>query len=251
MGSNQRLHKIETSLTPQQAILLWIKEAHSHPTLESYAKWLSENPETRSPFRFGEKAIDAIEKSASRQKQHDTRQIVSQAMQEYEFLYHLFLDTNVHFHTTAREKSLWSQLLLERIKIFKGVEAEIDMEDVSYWKELFLGFYAETYIESATLKLLSQKHYSGNGLLFQDLVFQMECRLRLGHFLHETFNDFCHDRSDITPIDLTTFESGLHTHINQKLKAMTALARAEVLVKWGRREDGVALVEKHLFSPAV
>jgi len=60
MGSNQRLLKIETALTPQQAILLWIKEAHSHPTMENYAKWLSENPETRSPFRFGEKCVIRI-----------------------------------------------------------------------------------------------------------------------------------------------------------------------------------------------
>ncbi len=47
MRANQRLYKIETELTPQQAILLWIKEAHSHGTLENYVKWLSEKPDVR------------------------------------------------------------------------------------------------------------------------------------------------------------------------------------------------------------
>jgi hypothetical protein len=248
MGSDQRLHKIETTLTPSQAALLWINEAHAHQNMEGYVKWLSEGPTTRSPFRFVENAIDALEDSGGRQKPENKQKIVTQAKQEYEFLYHLFIDVNSHLMRTAREKSLWAQLLLERLGNIKSGLDELGPEDVSGWKNLFLGFYAEIYVESRSFKVLSQRYYPGHEILFRDSVLQMESLERVAKILYVSFNAFCDDRKDITPIDLPAVENQLQPHIDQKVKNMTNMAKAEVLVKWGRREDGIALIEKQAFG---
>ncbi len=248
MGSSQRLNKIETELTPQQAILLWINESHSHGTLESYVKWLSEKSDERSPFRFGEKSIAAIGKSLAKQKPSEKQKVLNQAMQDYEFLYHLFLNLNAHFQSTCREKYFWSQLLIEHLVGLKKPDGVTDLEAIESWKDLFFGFYAETFMENESLRIVMRNHYSGHELLFPDLVFQLGARIRLSHFLHETFNDFFHDQGDITPIDVISFEESLRPQVGAKVKAMADLARAEVLVRWGKREQGLSLVEPYIFS---
>ena len=248
MGSSQRLHKIETTVTPRQAALLWINEAHAHPNLEDYAKWLSESSAARSPFRFVENAIDAFEKSADQQKPEDQQKVATQARQEYVFLYNLFLNINTHVMKTVREKSLWVQLLLERLGTIKLGLDEVDLEEVSYWKKLFFGFYGETYVETRSFEILKQKYYPGHEILFSDLALKMESLERVAKILLESFNVFCDGRKDISPIDLRVFESQLQPHLDQKVKNMADLAKAEVLVRWGRRSEGAALVKKQVFG---
>jgi hypothetical protein len=248
MGSSQRLHKIETTVTPRQAALLWINEAHAHSNMEDYVKWLSENPAAKSPNRFVENAIDAFEKSADNQKPEDQQKVVTQARQEYVFLYHLFLNINSHVMKTVREKSLWVQLLLERLGTLKSGLDEVDLEEVSNWKKLFFGFYGETYVETRAFKVLNQKYYPGHEILFSDLTLKMESLERVAKILLESFNVFCNGREDLTPIDLSAFENQLQPHLDQKVKDMADLAKAEVLVTWGRREAGASLIKKQVLD---
>ena len=47
----QRLGKVETALTPQQAVRQWLQEAHQHHSLTAYAAYLKTQPwrSTRCP----------------------------------------------------------------------------------------------------------------------------------------------------------------------------------------------------------
>ncbi len=52
MGSgNRRLDKLESQLTPTQAILLWMAEAHQFQTLEEYAGHMETQPDDAWPLR--------------------------------------------------------------------------------------------------------------------------------------------------------------------------------------------------------
>ena len=48
--TKSRLEKIENSLTPKQAILAWVHEAHKFTTLDDYGAWLAKHPEQRPPL---------------------------------------------------------------------------------------------------------------------------------------------------------------------------------------------------------
>ncbi len=51
MGTNkQRLAKIETSLTPKQAVLLWMEEAHKAGSVHKYALSLKGQPDSAFPL---------------------------------------------------------------------------------------------------------------------------------------------------------------------------------------------------------
>ncbi len=52
MGSrNSRLDKLESHLTPKQAVLLWMAEAHQFQTLEEYASHMKTQPDDAWPIR--------------------------------------------------------------------------------------------------------------------------------------------------------------------------------------------------------
>ena len=49
-GQRTRLDKVETSLTPAQAVLLWMQEAHAFGSMRAYAEWVVEQPAASYPL---------------------------------------------------------------------------------------------------------------------------------------------------------------------------------------------------------
>lgn len=48
--AKRRIDKLETGLTPKQAILLWLQEAHAFDTIEEYAHQLKDQPDSAAPL---------------------------------------------------------------------------------------------------------------------------------------------------------------------------------------------------------
>ena len=49
-GGMRRVEKLETGLTPKQAILLWLQEAHAFNTIEAYVRHLKTQPDSAWPI---------------------------------------------------------------------------------------------------------------------------------------------------------------------------------------------------------
>ena len=49
-GGMRRVEKLETGLTPKQAILLWLQEAHAFNTIEEYVRHLKTQPDSDAPI---------------------------------------------------------------------------------------------------------------------------------------------------------------------------------------------------------
>jgi hypothetical protein len=63
-SSKRRLDKLEVSLTPKQAILLWMEEAHRHDTMEQYARSLKPGPDSAWPLAIlPDKVSKAVEQA--------------------------------------------------------------------------------------------------------------------------------------------------------------------------------------------
>ena len=48
-GGKRRVEKLETGLTPKQAILLWLQEAHAFNTIAEYVRHLKTQPDSAAP----------------------------------------------------------------------------------------------------------------------------------------------------------------------------------------------------------
>jgi hypothetical protein len=103
------LEKIEVSLTPKQAILLWLEEAHRYDTMEQYARSLKPGPESAWPLaELPDKVSKAVEQAMKGRPKAEVARVVRQAVRDVLFLFHLhqqvnqkFMEENRHFWTKA------------------------------------------------------------------------------------------------------------------------------------------------------
>ena len=47
---NRRVEKLETGLTPKQAIMMWLQEAHAFKNIEEYVRHLKNQPDSAAPL---------------------------------------------------------------------------------------------------------------------------------------------------------------------------------------------------------
>jgi hypothetical protein len=110
-SSARRLDKLQSSLTPKQAFLLWMSEAHQYRCLEDYINALRQGPESAWPLaRLPEQVAKATEKAMKGMPKEDVANAVREAVRDVVFLFHLHQGVNRHFREEQRMLSL--QLLL-------------------------------------------------------------------------------------------------------------------------------------------
>jgi hypothetical protein len=105
----RRLDKIQVSLTPKQAVLLWMEEAHQHDTIEQYCQALKPFPEANLPLaRLPDQVTKAVEQAMKGRPKEAVALMVRQAVRDVVFLFHLhqqvnrkFLEEDRHFWTRA------------------------------------------------------------------------------------------------------------------------------------------------------
>jgi hypothetical protein len=74
----RRIAKVEASLTPEQAVLRWLAEAHAFPTLADYVRSLIGGPETAWPLVAIPRQLEASIRTVHRR---DTVAVLVGAMQ--------------------------------------------------------------------------------------------------------------------------------------------------------------------------
>jgi hypothetical protein len=89
-SSRRRLDKLQVSLTPKQAVLLWMEEAHQYDTIEQYCLSLNPFPKANLPLaRLPDQVIKAVEQVMKGQPKEAVARVVRQAVRDVVFLFHL------------------------------------------------------------------------------------------------------------------------------------------------------------------
>ncbi len=90
MTTNRRVQKLESGLTPKQAFLLWIQEAHSFDSIEDYIGHLKTQPDSAWPMARLPDHVDAEVKERLKGKpREEINRAVRQAWRDVLFLFHL------------------------------------------------------------------------------------------------------------------------------------------------------------------
>ena len=99
----RRIEKIEESLTPRQAVVLWLEEAAQLGSLRDYVLSIKDGPDAAFPlFRLS----------------HQVEQAVRGAVLDVAFLFHLVLQINGRELTDRRGNCLHLMLVIERLHSF-------------------------------------------------------------------------------------------------------------------------------------
>ena len=117
--SKRRLHKLEGSLGPKQAVLHWLGEAHAAGSLPTYVASLIDQPEAAQPFAALPRRVqDSVWHRMRGEPRSAIETAMDEAVADAVFLLRLVLGLNVHIDAVLRLESLrrtavywWSRAL--------------------------------------------------------------------------------------------------------------------------------------------
>jgi hypothetical protein len=94
-SSKRRLDQLEVSLTPKQAILRWMEEAHQYDTMEQYVQALKDGPDSAWPMAMLlQQTAGAVEQAMKGRPRQEIARGVRQAVRDVLFLFHLHQQVN-------------------------------------------------------------------------------------------------------------------------------------------------------------
>jgi hypothetical protein len=106
-ATDRRLDQLAGQLTPQQAVLLWMAEAHPYQTLSAYVDSLKDAPDTKYPMMWlPERVTQAVRSAMKGEKPEVIRRAERWAVREVAFLFSLQLQVNTRLWGEWRAMSL-------------------------------------------------------------------------------------------------------------------------------------------------
>src|SRR5687767_13821448 len=116
-SKRSRVEKLEHSLTPKEAAILWIEEAHAFPTLVAYAASLVGKPHSRFPlFRLSEQVESAVRVRFQGSDPDWVDAEVRRSVRDVVFLAHLHFGANTRVMEAHRGNLMQLLFLTERIR---------------------------------------------------------------------------------------------------------------------------------------
>jgi hypothetical protein len=117
--SKRRLDKLEGSLSPKEAVIHWLTEAHTYGSLPAYVESLIDQPDTAQPFIAVPAQVEkAVFESMRGQRSAFVKKVMREATGDTVFLLRLVIGLNVHVEETLRVERLrhaalywWSRAL--------------------------------------------------------------------------------------------------------------------------------------------
>ena len=104
----QRVAKLETGLTPKQAILLWFQEANGFNTIFEYIHHLKSQPDSAAPIpRLTDQVAEAVKQTLKGHPREEIDKAVRQAYKDVLFLF--FLHQQVNRKLISEERYFWTQ----------------------------------------------------------------------------------------------------------------------------------------------
>ena len=109
--AKRRIDKIETGLTPKQAILLWLQEAHAFNSIEEYVRHLKTQPDNAAPIgKLTTQVAESVKQTMKGQAKEQINRAVRQAHKDVLFLF--YLHQQVNGKLLSENRSYWTMWLM-------------------------------------------------------------------------------------------------------------------------------------------
>ncbi len=155
----QRVAKLETGLTPKQAILLWFQEAHGFNTIFEYIHHLKSQPDSAAPIpRLTDQVAEAVKQTLKGHRREKIDKAVRQAYKDVLFLF--FLHQQVNRKLISEERYFWTQgrFLIAELKSLLREQA---LGRRMRWNEIRVGIETPYPLDSETAAAVeaAKQHY--------------------------------------------------------------------------------------------
>jgi hypothetical protein len=242
-SSQKRLRAIELSLTPQQVVVVWLRNALQAGSFEDAA--------LRMPPPRGAVAnavYKTVRNSMKGQADPLIERAVLQARQEADLLYLLVIKANgeVLESRTHRER----EYILLLAYLGAQIHPILTKERVEQLRLAFLMFIETVIILDAVIVQVAEERLSGQPVLFRDSAAKLAEQLQMATDLSTWFNELAVGVG-AAEIDLEELRNSLQSETDRKISIWVSLARGEMLNLFGKTEEMHAAMKQFLlmFGP--
>jgi len=237
MTRRRRVRAIELTLTPQQIVLVWLRNALQAGSFEDGAR------QTPTPREAVANAVfSAVRSGMKGQPELLVERAVLQARREADSLYNLIVNVNVAVVESTEQR--------ERSFLLGYVDAEVNgkatknrVEDL---RKAVLMFLESVVMLEASVALVVAQQLNGQPVLFRDCEAALREQLQMAETLSTLFNIVA-GTLNIPKINLDDLRNSLQSETDRMISRWVSLARMQMLSIFGNLEDLHAAMEQ--FSP--
>jgi hypothetical protein len=256
--SKRRLDKIDVSLTPKQAILLWMGQAHQHDTMEQYVRALKDGADSAWHLvDLPEQVAVGVRQALKGQPREEVSRRVRQAVRDVLFLFHLHQQVNRKLMEQQEAflfRLRWLRAELGRLRYQKMVrQASLSgirrglprRQEVKRWQEEAERFLGELQGLHLAVLAIRKRYFDGHDLLFPALTEGLNYLVKAMEVLVEMFNE------DLAPkkgarTDMSAVQARAGTVGTTQVAFLVDMARAEALDHMGETQAAAAIVERRI-----
>lgn len=203
MTLKKRLERIETSLTPKQAVLLFLKEILELGP-EGYLRmiWL----DRKKPWELVSSAVeDAIRQSLKGASRSTVYRIVREAKNQADVLVLLIFNLHERVQSELSLDQPYEALLREQFRRMLrefGHEEKFQPEEWNSWRTLLIERLVRMRQLKETVATISTRHFDRHQLLFAAHEQRLSRAIVLLQELVKDYNSFAIDEFALTPIEI-------------------------------------------------
>jgi hypothetical protein len=230
--SKRRLDKLEGSLSPKEAVLHWLGEAHAFGTLPDYVESLIDQPEMAQPFiAIPSRVEQAVWDSMRRQRPAFIKEVMREATGDTIFLMRLVIGLNVHIEETLHVEGLrhaalvwWSRAL----EAAPGTKADATVP--SDWRRGVGTLRGTLTATDEARAMLEVRYLEGHDCLFPEVETE--------------WRGLCAVAEALTADEGNLEDESARGVAEQRIQQVVRMARADGLEASGRSADSDAIAAR-------
>jgi hypothetical protein len=234
----RRVRAIELSLTPQQVVMVWLRDAAHAGTFEEGARHL---PPYRSAV--ANTVLRTVRNSMKGQAEQLIERAVLQARREADLLYNLVVNANTAVLEGRVEREREYIILL--CYLSAEMRGNLTKDRVETLRLVVLMFIKPVIVLDVAIAQLVAERLNGQAVLFRDSSVQLEEQLQMAQELSDHFN-FLARAVGAAELNLQELRDNLQSIIDRQISIWVHLARAQSLSLFGTEMEVHAALEQSL-----
>jgi hypothetical protein len=248
MIKQKRLTRIETSLTPKQAVVLWLRQEHQGRTSMEYLRYMIQQPSSATPrTRVEGQVVDAIRAAMKGQEAGRIHQAVRQGQMYADFLILLVSRTNSVILDDNRCR--WLQIALLHEQLRSTALSNDDAKDLNEWAAHLRGFVTDVCALQEASDLIRDRFFGGECILFQDAIADLEQQTKIvQRMIHGYDRVVIEAGQPELATDSEKLRKAVSELASKRAGWIVALAKSKMLDDFGEEEAADAILKPYVLE---
>ena len=251
MLKQKRLIRIESSLPPKQAVLLWLRQEYQGKTSSEYGEWLVRRPASAAPrVRVERLVVDAIQVAMKGQEPARIHQAALHGQMQTDFLILLVNRTNSVILGDSR--CCWLQIVLLHERLRNASLSDDEERAVNEWACSLREFAIELFSLQAASELIRDRYFDGAYILLKDAIEDLEQQTKLVQKMMDAYDRVAAEAGQLGVVtDSGSFRAAVSERASGRADYIVALAKSNMLNDFGEDEAANAVLKPYILGTHV